>query len=81
MLLKARDRGPPVQRPRHRPEGRRGAGPARSAGLRQYLTRNLRYQLGERELKGLERFRDLAAEHGLCTRHDVPFVGARVQMT
>jgi chorismate dehydratase len=49
------------------------------AGLTQYLTRNLRYHLGEREIKGLERFRDIAATHGLCNRHDVPFLSARVQ--
>jgi predicted solute-binding protein len=49
------------------------------AGLTQYLTRNLRYHLGEREIKGLERFRDIGATHGLCNRHDVPFLTARVQ--
>ena len=48
------------------------------AGLTQYLTRNLRYQLGEREIKGLERFRDIGATHGLCNRHDVPFVQVRL---
>ena len=51
-----------------------------AAGLQQYLTRNLGYELGEREIKGLERFRDIASEHGLCRKHDVPFVGARVQV-
>jgi predicted solute-binding protein len=49
------------------------------AGLNQYLTRNLRYHLGEREIKGLERFRDIGATHHLCNRHDVPFLTARVQ--
>ncbi len=48
------------------------------AGLLQYLTRNLRYQLGEREIKGLERFRDIGVTHGLCNRHDVPFSQARL---
>jgi len=48
------------------------------AGLTQYLTRNLRYQLGEREIKGLERFRDIAAQHGMCNRHDVPFLKVRM---
>jgi len=77
LLFKARDRGMP-ERPRIAQEAAKELGlPA--AGLRQYLTRNLRYQLGEREIKGLERFRDLASEHGLCDRHDVPFLGARVQ--
>jgi chorismate dehydratase len=77
MLMKARDRGLP-ERPRIAIEAAKELGlPA--AGLRQYLTKNLRYQLGEREIKGLERFRDLAHEHELCNKHDVPFVGARVQ--
>ncbi len=49
------------------------------AGLQQYLTRNLRYQLGEREIKGLERFRDIGVTHGLCNRHDVPFLQVRIQ--
>jgi predicted solute-binding protein len=48
------------------------------SGLTQYLTRNLRYQLGEREIKGLERFRDIGATHGLCNRHDVPFLKVRM---
>lgn len=51
------------------------------AGLAQYLTRNLRYQLGEREIKGLERFRDIGVTHGLCNRHDVPFVQVRLHAT
>lgn len=78
VLLKARDRGLP-ERPRIAQEASLEFDlPA--AGLRQYLTRNLRYHLGEREIKGLERFRDLAAQHGLCRRHDVPFLGSRVQV-
>jgi chorismate dehydratase len=48
------------------------------AGLTQYLTRNLRYQLGEREIKGLERFRDIGVQHNLCNRHDVPFLKVRM---
>lgn len=48
------------------------------AGLAQYLTRNLRYQLGEREIKGLERFRDIGVTHNLCNRHDVPFLPVRM---
>ena len=48
------------------------------AGLTQYLTRNLRYQLGEREIKGLERFRDIGVTHNLCNRHDVPFLKVRM---
>jgi len=48
------------------------------SGLTQYLTRNLRYQLGEREIKGLERFRDIGAQHGMCNRHDVPFLKVRM---
>ncbi len=51
------------------------------AGLTQYLTRNLRYQLGEREIKGLERFRDIGVTHGLCNRHDVPFATVKLQAT
>ncbi len=78
ILMKARDRGLP-ERPRIAQNAAKQLGlPA--AGLTQYLTRNLRYQLGEREIKGLERFRDIAVEHGLCTKHDVPFLGARVQV-
>jgi chorismate dehydratase len=76
MLLRARDRGL-LER------SKIAAAAARDldlpvAGLTQYLTRNLRYQLGEREIKGLERFRDLCADRGLCNRHDVPFLRARV---
>ena len=48
------------------------------AGLTQYLTRNLRYQLGEREIKGLERFRDIGVTHNMCNRHDVPFLKVRM---
>ncbi len=51
------------------------------AGLTQYLTRNLRYHLGEREIKGLERFRDIGVTHGLCNLHDVPFATVRLQAT
>ena len=77
MLLRARERGLP-QRPVLAQQAAKELGlPA--AGLTQYLTKNLRYQLGEREIKGLERYRDIASEHGLCNRHDVPFTGARVQ--
>ena len=77
QLLKARDRGL-LERPRIAQDAAKELGlPA--AGLVQYLTRNLRYELGEREIKGLERFRDIAFEHQLCNRHDVPFVGTRVQ--
>ncbi|MSR45564.1 MAG: hypothetical protein EXS13_00590 [Planctomycetes bacterium] len=51
------------------------------AGIAQYLTRNLRYHLGEREIKGLERFRDIGVTHGLCNLHDVPFAQARLHAT
>lgn len=77
MLMRARDRGLP-DRPRLAQTAARQLDlPA--ARLTQYLCKNLSYNLGEREIKGLERFRDIASEHGLCSRHDVPFTGARVQ--
>jgi chorismate dehydratase len=77
ILLRARDRGLP-ERPRLAQRAAQELGlPA--AGLVQYLTKNLRYHLGEREIKGMERFRDIASELELCNRHDVPFSGARVQ--
>jgi chorismate dehydratase len=76
LLLRARDRGL-LERSRIAAE----AAPRLDlpvAGLTQYLTRNLRYQLGEREIKGLERFRDIGAQHGMCNRHDVPFLQVRM---
>jgi len=76
-LLKARDRGLPLRPRLAQDAAKKMKLPV--AALTQYLTKNLRYELGEREIKGLERFRDLAAEHELCSKHDVPFVGARVQ--
>ena len=76
-LLRARDRGLP-DRPRLAQTAAQKLD-LPVARLTQYLCKNLRYLLGEREIKGLERFRDIASEHGLCNRHDVPFTGARVQ--
>ena len=76
MLLRARDRGL-LERSRIAATAAGDLDLAVS-GLTQYLTRNLRYQLGEREIKGLERFRDIGAQHGLCNRHDVPFLKVRM---
>jgi chorismate dehydratase len=42
-----------------------GGEPARATLFEQYLRDNLRYQLGEREIAGLRRFHELAAELGL----------------
>jgi chorismate dehydratase len=42
-----------------------GGDPARETVIHQYLRDNLKYGLGERELAGLRRFHELAAEHGL----------------
>jgi chorismate dehydratase len=42
-----------------------GSDARRAAGVEQYLRDNLKYPLGEREIAGLRRFHELAAEHGL----------------
>lgn len=77
ILLRARDRGLP-ERPKMAQQAAKTLGlPA--AALTQYLTRNLHYILGERELKGMERFRDLASDHGLCQKLDVPFLRVKLQ--
>ncbi len=76
LLLRARDRG--LMERSKIAAAAAGELELPVAGLAQYLTRNLRYQLGEREIKGLERFRDLAAQHGMCNRHDVPFLKVRM---
>ena len=77
LLLRARDRGLP-ERPRMAQKAAKEL-KLPAAGLSQYLSKNLRYQLGEREIKGLERFRDLAAQFELCDRRDVPFLRVRMQ--
>lgn len=76
LLLRARDRGL-IERSRIAAEAA-GELDLPAAGLTQYLMRNLRYQLGEREIKGLERFRDIGVQHALCNRHDVPFLKVRM---
>jgi chorismate dehydratase len=76
LLLRARDRGL-LERSRIAAAAADELGLPVS-GLTQYLTRNLRYQLGEREIKGLERFRDVGVQHGLCNRCDVPFLQVRM---
>ncbi len=77
VLLRARDRGMPERHKVAQQAAKQLKLP--EAALIQYLTRNLRYQLGERELKGLERFRDLAADHGLCQKLDLPFMRVKMQ--
>jgi predicted solute-binding protein len=43
-------------------------GPGRSAACRRYLRENIKYRLGEREERGLRRYYELAAKHGLVER-------------
>jgi chorismate dehydratase len=44
-----------------------GGEPRRVELVRRYLSDNLRYPLGDREIAGLQRFHELAAEHGLVS--------------
>jgi chorismate dehydratase len=43
-------------------------GPARAAVGRRYLRENMKYRLGAREAEGLQRYWELAAEHGVVDR-------------
>jgi chorismate dehydratase len=58
-------------------EGRLGpGGESTAAAIHRYLSTNVRYTLGERDMAGLQRFHELCVKHSICPAGRAPIVAA-----